>query len=94
MSCSYGNRYFCQAQNFETCQNEECTVSKNSLHHLCQIKYEEDNEIDRETHECFWECAENKHKIRAAMNIEEAELLDANNNLENPNKGKIKISNK
>ena len=34
------------------------------------------------------ECAEKKHKIRAVMNLQEAESLDANNNnLEHANEG-------
>ena len=45
-------------------------------------------------YECCEECAENKYKMRAVMNLQEAESLDANNNnLENTNEENETISN-
>ena len=53
MSCGYGNRFFNQTLNFETCEHAECTSSTNSLHHLCQVKDKGDDNVDGEINKCY-----------------------------------------
>ena len=94
MACSYGKRYFYQTLNVETCEHAECASSTNSLYHLFHIKYEEDNNVDGEMHECCKKCVDKKYGTCEAMNLEEADSSDANNdNVEIANEGNLTIAN-
>ena len=95
MSCSYRNRCLNQALNFETFEHAECSRSTNSLHHLCQIKYEGDNAVYGGKHKHREQCDVKKHNTYVEMILEDADSSHTNDDDASiSNEGNITINNK